>query len=261
MSLLEPTPAKVEALRQRWRGQSWRLRAIADDLVSGGDWTRHLQGLPYVEEVAPLPGERVGRDLRGADLAQALRPEVAVLQAGRPDIPSIARVLHAAHVGRGALGAAVPIGSPPEDHAALEAAILRGEVFLLVALAGRMAGVVRVQPASGPRAAESGEIADLAVRPRFQGLGVGSRLLAEAEATLASWGLTRATLRAIPEAGRVVWYERRGYRVTRLLQRQPRGGAAHLEALLEKTIVPPSTTASRPQIRASGRTVRTNSNA
>ncbi|MCA9315648.1 MAG: GNAT family N-acetyltransferase [Planctomycetes bacterium] len=261
MSFLEPTPAKVEALRQRWRGQGWRLRAIADDLVRGGDWTRHLQGLPYVEEVAPLPGERVGRDLRGADLAQALRPEVAVLQAGLPDVASIARVLHSAHVGRGPLGAAVPIGSPPEDIGALEAAIRRGDVFLLVALAGRTAGVVRVLPAAGARAADAGEIADLAVRPRFQGLGVGSRLLAEAEATLTSWGLVHATLRAIPEAGRVAWYERRGYRVTRLVQRQPRGGAAHLEAQLEKTIVPQLGGASQAQNRASGRTVRANSNA
>lgn len=240
MSLLEPTAAKVEALRQRWRGQGWRLRAIADDLVRGGDWTRHLKGLPHVEEVAPLPGERLGRDLRGADLVQALRPEVAVLQAGLPDVPAIARVLRRAHVGRGPLGAAVPIGSPPEDEGALASAILRGDVFLLVALAGRTAGVVRVQPSSGLRAATVGEIADLAVRPRFQGLGVGSRLLAEAEATLASWGLVRAVLKAIPEAGRVSWYERRGYRVTRLLQRQPMGGAAHLEAQLEKPLTAPS---------------------
>ena len=35
MSFLEPTPAKVEALRERWRGQGWRLRSIADDLVRG----------------------------------------------------------------------------------------------------------------------------------------------------------------------------------------------------------------------------------
>ena len=236
MSLLEPTPAKVQSLRSRWRGQGWRLRAIAADLVHGRDWTRHLAGLPHVDEIAPRPGEALGRDLRGADLAQALQPDLDVVQAGVPDAPAVARILAQARVGTGPLGAAAPVGSPPEGEAAIRAAIQRGDVFLLVALASRPAGVVRVGPSPNGRARTHGEIADLAVRPRFQGLGVGSRLLREAEATVAAWGLPMAWLKAIPEAGQVPWYERHGYRVVRTLQRHPREGAAHLEVEMEKPL-------------------------
>lgn len=242
MSLLEPTPAKVDALRTRWRGQGWRLRAIAADLIGGRDWTPHLRGLPYVEEIAPRPGEAYGRDLRGAELSQALLPDQDVVQAGVPDAPAIARILKRARVGTGPLGAAAPVGSPPEGEGAIRAAILRGEVFLLVCLGGRPAGVVRVAPAHNGRARTHGEVADLAVRPRFQGLGVGARLLEEAEATLVAWGLQEAFLRAIPEAGQVPWYQRRGYRVVRTLQRQPREGAAHLEVEMEKVLPRPQGT-------------------
>ncbi len=237
MSLLEPTPAQVDALKERWRGQGWRLRAIAEDLVLGRDWTRHLDGLPFIDEVAPHPGERFGRDLRGADLATALRPAPTIREARFDDVPSIARVLRQARIGRGPLGTAVPVGSPPEDEAGLSAALRRGEAFLLVELLGRTAGVVRVGTANRERAGERGEIADLAVRPRFQGLGVGTRLLSAAEATLTSWGVPLAWLKAIPEAGQVHWYERRGYRITRTVQRQPRDGAAHLEVEMEKVLL------------------------
>ena len=66
MSVVHPSPRKVEDLQLRWEGQEHRLEAVARDLRAGRDWTVHLQGLPYVEEVPPLPGEACGRDLRGS---------------------------------------------------------------------------------------------------------------------------------------------------------------------------------------------------
>ena len=60
MSVTHPSPTKVETLRARWVGQEARLKAIAQAMLAGADWTVHLAGLPLVEEIPPREGEALG---------------------------------------------------------------------------------------------------------------------------------------------------------------------------------------------------------
>lgn len=67
---------KIRRLRERWIGQEERIERIIADAKKGPlvDWTRHLDGLPFVEEIEPafLDSERKtknGKDLRGINLS------------------------------------------------------------------------------------------------------------------------------------------------------------------------------------------------
>ena len=71
-------------------GQEARLQRIAESLLAGEDWTRHLRGLSLVEEIPPREGEAYGRDLRGADLRRALHPRVDVTRATERDAALVA---------------------------------------------------------------------------------------------------------------------------------------------------------------------------
>ena len=54
MSVTHPSPGKVETLRARWVGQEGRLKAIAQAMLAGADWTaRHARAA--VTSLAPEP--------------------------------------------------------------------------------------------------------------------------------------------------------------------------------------------------------------
>ena len=90
--MIHPAPEKLRALADRWQGQDARLQRIAEALLAGEDWTRHLRGLPYIDEVPPRDGEAYGRDLRGADLRRHLHPRVEVTRACERDAALVAAV-------------------------------------------------------------------------------------------------------------------------------------------------------------------------
>jgi len=83
--VLHPSPDKLRALEERWAGQEGRLERIAAAILAGQDWTVHLKGLPFVEEIPPREGEAFGRDLRGANLRRWLHPRVEVVRASLRD--------------------------------------------------------------------------------------------------------------------------------------------------------------------------------
>lgn len=237
MTILQPPPSKVAQLTDRWRGQGWRLQAIAEALLAGRDWTAALVGLPFVEEVPSLPGEACGRDLRGAPLSVALKPPLAFAVAGVPDADAVARIILLANGGTGPLRGRAPLAHPVATVAQIAADLAQGAPFVMALLGGRPVGVVRASRQNA-RGAPGGEISDLAVHPRHQGLGYGGLLLAEAEAGFRTAGLTKARLQAIPETGIVDWYQARDWHVVRTVERCIRGSAAHLVVEMEKALAP-----------------------
>ena len=60
--------SKEQLLRGRWIGQEKRIQKIIKSVRKNEDWTVHLEGLPFVEEIQSHEGNRLGKDLRGADL-------------------------------------------------------------------------------------------------------------------------------------------------------------------------------------------------
>lgn len=59
---------KWRKLMERWEGQEQRIKKIIESARRREDWTVHLEGLPFVEEIEVNKPERSGGDLRGIDL-------------------------------------------------------------------------------------------------------------------------------------------------------------------------------------------------
>lgn len=247
MTGIHPSPEKVAALRARWEGQERRLEAIAASILRGEDWTEHLRGLPFVVEVPPLPGEALGRDLRGAPLGHALHPPVRCREAGERDAALVAGI------GLEGLRSNVPIpeASPfPADGESAEdvvRAMRRGERFLLATCGDAPAGVVRwiVRREFQDLAADRpyAEISGLSVLPAWRRMGIGARLVREAEREAASAGHGWALLRTTLEVGLVPWYERLGYEVRRIRQLSFHESPTFLDVVMTRRLHAPGAAA------------------
>jgi ribosomal protein S18 acetylase RimI-like enzyme len=218
MSVTHPSPSRIEALRRRWTGQEARLRAIAQGILDGSDWTVHLAGLPYVEEVPPLPGEALGRDLRGADLKRWLAPVAGIRQATEDEAALIAGISLEGLTNNTPLDGVTPFPVTSENADEIAVAMRRGDRFLIARAGGQAVGVVRwAAPKSEFRAQTDGkpyaEISGLAVRPCARRQGVGLMLLAAAELQASAAGFEMVLLRTTMELGLVPWYEHAGYSV------------------------------------------------
>jgi GNAT superfamily N-acetyltransferase len=241
MSVLYPTKAKLQALRDRWIGEEKRLAAIADAMLRGQDWTIHLNGLPHVGDIPPLPGEVLGRDLRGADLRRHLRPAVQVKEATETEAALVASITWEAMHSTTPL----PAGSSPfpvELQSAEEMAIAmrQGETFLLAYVAARPVGVVRLATRREFRELAGRqdyvEVSGLAVLPAHRRGGIGGRLLEAAEAIARSDGHAYVLLRTTYEFGLVPYYEGRGYVVGRVRQLQYPSSPTFLDVILTKRL-------------------------
>ena len=87
--MIHPSPDRIRQLTERWTGQDARLQRIAESMLAGEDWTGHLRGLPFADEIPPREGEAYGRDLRGANLRSLLHPKIEVtpeMVRERPDL-------------------------------------------------------------------------------------------------------------------------------------------------------------------------------
>lgn len=253
MSVVHPTRAKVEALRQRWSGQEKRLRAIARDLRAGHDWTVHLRGLPYIGEIPPLEGETYGRDLRGADLQRYLRPEAEISLAGERESGLVAAIGFEGLRNNTALPGLSPFPVQSESAAEIALAMRRGERFHLARCDGEPVGVVRC----AERREFQGyteerpylEISGLAVLPRWRGTGIGASLLATAESLGHEEGFAYALLRTTYEVGLVPWYVRLGYTERGVRQLSYPGAPTYLDVILAKPLRMAQTSAEPPPLR------------
>ncbi len=240
MSVTHPSQAKLAALRERWLGEDRRLRAIAEALLQGEDWTEHLRGLPYVDEIPREPGEMCGRDLRGANLRRYLRPKLEIRPALEREAALVAGITLEAQLHTTPLDGVSPFPTELESADQMALAIRRGEVFLLARCMGRPVGVVRL--------AERSEFADLtghcsytelsglAVLPTHRRLGIGQQLIEASELYATEEGHDHVVLRTTEEVGLVPWYERLGYEVRRVRQLTFQDAPTHLDVLLTRDV-------------------------
>lgn len=257
MSVLYPSPAKIEALRARWEGEEERLARVAETMLKGGDWTLHLAGLPFIREIPPLPGEALGRDLRGADLRHLLVPEIRVSIATVADAARVAAITLEAMQSNTALPEASPF--PADLEGAEEMALLmrRGEVFLIARCGACAVGVVRLDERSEFRHLTGRqaylEISGLAVLPAYRRAGIGDALLAASERHAKTSGFQSTVLRTTLELGLVPYYERRGYVTEQVRQLTYPGSPTVLDVVMVKRLQPlPRAT----QTRSTGRPTR-----
>jgi ribosomal protein S18 acetylase RimI-like enzyme len=238
--VIHPSQDKVRALRERWEGQQARLQRIAESILAGEDWTRHLAGLPMVEEIPPRYGETLGRDLRGADLRRWLHPRVDVVPAKEDDAALVASVSLEALRNNTPLPDATPfpVDVEPADTVAL--AMRRGERFLLARVGRRAVGAVRWvarrEFADLCNDRQYADVSGLAVAPAHRRVGIGTTLLAAAEWDVASAGIDWVLLRTAMEVGLVPFYESRGYELRRVRQLTYPGAPTFLDAVMTKRL-------------------------
>jgi GNAT superfamily N-acetyltransferase len=242
MSIVHPSPAKLEALRARWEGQEGRLRTIAAAMLAGEDWTTHLRGLPHIDEIPPRPGEAYGRDLRGADLKRCLAPEALIAPAHEGEAALVAGLVFEAERTSTPLAGVSPFPTDLDCAERTTLAMRRGEVFLLARVLGRAVGSVRVARRSEFRDlaadGEYAEVSDLAVLPSHRRQGIGRRLIQAAEAWARVQGLDHVLLRTYEELGLVTWYLGMGFCVQRVRQIVPVEGPAALEVICTQRLQP-----------------------
>ncbi len=238
MSVTHPSPFKVRALERRWEGQESRLEAIARDLRAGRDWTVHLRGLPFVEEVPPLEGEACGRDLRGADLGRWLRPPVEIGLAREHEAPLVAAISLEALRNNTPLPDVSPFPVEVEGAGEVALAIRRGERFLLARCDGDPVGVVRCtrrqEFCDYTQREAYMELSGLAVLWRWRRRGIGRRLVEIAESLASEDGLKHALLRTTREVGLVPWYESQGYEVKLVRQLTYPDAPTYLDVVMTK---------------------------
>ena len=238
--MLHPSPDKLRALAARWIGEEARLQKIAAALLAGEDWTAHLRGLPYVDEIPPREGEAYGRDLRGADLRRHLHPPIEVTRACERDAALVASVTLEAMRNNTPLPDASPFPSDVEPADAISLAMRRGEHFLLARVAKRVVGAIRWAEkrefSELTDAAAYGEISGLAVAVAHRRIGIGSTLLSSAEWDVAAEGFDHALLRTAAEVGLVPFYESRGYQTRVVRQHAYPEAPAFLDVVLTKRL-------------------------
>jgi GNAT superfamily N-acetyltransferase len=253
MSMIQPSPTKIEALRIRWLGQEARLRAIAKALRAGEDWTVHLKGLPFVHEVPPLAGEACGRDLRGADLKRWLRPEVDVRFALEHEAGIVAAITMEALRTNTALPDVTPFPVEGGSAEEISVAMRRGDRFLLARCDSEPVGVMRLAERREYHelvgAPAYVEVSGLAVLPAWRRGGIGTRLLEAGETAAVQAGFGFAMLRTTLELGLVSWYERLGYAVRTTRQLSYPGSPTFLDVLMVRKLPGRARRPQAPRIR------------
>jgi len=246
--MLHPSPDRIRALTDRWNGQAERLERIAESMLAGEDWTVHLRGLAFIDEVPPREGEAYGRDLRGANLKSALHPKIVVARAAEKDAALVASLALEGLENNTPLPGVTPFPVDLESAEGVAIAMRKGDRFLLARAAKKAVGVVRWggrrEFAELAEGAEYGEISGLAVATTHRRFGVGSTLLASAEWDIAAEGHDVALLRTAVEVGLVPWYEARGYSVRKVRQFTYPGAPTFLDAILAKKLAVIATGAS-----------------
>ena len=254
MSVTHPSPKKIEALERRWEGEEHRLRAIARDLRAGRDWTVHLRGLPYTDEIPPVPGELLGRDLRGADLHRHLRPDVTVERAEEHEAPLVAAISLEALRNNTPLPDVSPFPVEVEGAGEIGLAMRRGERFYLARCDREPVGTVR---AAGRREFEEHtgnraylELSGLGVLGRWRRSGIGTHLIEAVEALALEEGYEYVLLRTTREIGLVPWYAKKGYKPVLTRQLTYPDAPTCLDVVMAKAVMVPTP---RPAPRILGR--------
>jgi ribosomal protein S18 acetylase RimI-like enzyme len=233
---------KIEALQKRWEGQESRLQKIADSIMKGEDWTVHLEGIPYMDDVQKLDGDSYPRDLRGANLRRYLMPTTIMEPASISDTPNIAYIMRESNRNNTPLRGISPFPLPLINADDIGLLMEKGSRFFMALQMGKVIGIVQMDSASEfKHLAEDKayyEISNLSVLPAYRHLGVARSVLQEFVKFATNEGKhAYILLRTVMEHGLVNYWERGGFALREVYQRQhPKGAPAYMEAIMTKKI-------------------------
>jgi ribosomal protein S18 acetylase RimI-like enzyme len=233
---------KIEALQKRWDGQENRLQKIADAIMKGEDWTIYLEGLPFISDVQKLDGDCDPRDLRGANLRRYLMPTTTMEPAGISDTPNIAYIMRESNRNNTPLRGISPFPIPPINADDVGLMMEKGNRFFLALQMGKVIGIVQMDSGSEFKHLTEEkayyELSNLSVLPAYRHLGVARSVLHEFEKfARAEAKHSHILLRTVMEHGLVSYWERGGFILREVYQRQhPKGAPAFMEAIMVKKI-------------------------
>jgi len=233
---------KIDALQKRWEGQEARLQKIADSILKGEDWTRHLEGLPHINEIQILDGDKLPRDLRGANLRRYLMPTTTMEPATSDDLPNIAYIMRESHRNNTPLRGVSPFPVPAINADDVGLAIEKGSRFFVALQMDKVIGVVQMDSASEHKHLTEDkpyyELLNLSVLPAYRHLGVARAILQEFEKfARAEARHEYILLRTVMEHGLMNYWERGNYILREVyLRQQPKGAPAYMEAVMTKKI-------------------------
>lgn len=233
---------KINLLKQRWEHQPERLQNIADAIMKNEDWTVHLEGLPFLNELETLPGDKYPRDLRGANLRRYLQPRTTIVPATTEDAPNIAYIIREALTNNTPLRGKTPFPVPNLSADDIGMAMERGSRFFMAMQLGKVIGAVQLDSGSEYKHNTNNEpyyeITNISTLPAYRHQGIGGAIIRETEKFAIQEGKHRWVLmRIIAELGFEEYYMRWGYIRKEVYQKQqPKGSAAFMECILVKKI-------------------------
>jgi ribosomal protein S18 acetylase RimI-like enzyme len=233
---------KISALQKRWDGQEERLQKIADSIMKEEDWTVHLEGLPFLDELQKLDCDKFPRDLRGANLRRYLMPLTILEPATVTDLAGIAYIMRESHRNNTPLRGMSPFPLPSINADDIGLMIEKGSRFFVAIQMDKVIGIVQMDSASEFKHLTEEkpyyELSNLSVLPAYRHLGVARSVLHEFEKYAKEEGKhSFILLRTVVEHGLQSYWERGGYTLCEIYQRQyPKGAPAFMEAIMTKRI-------------------------
>jgi len=234
---------KIEALQKRWDGQEHRLQRIADAIMKGEDWTVHLDGMPFLEELPLLDGDKHPRDMRGANLRRYLMPTTTMIPAAIGDVANIAYIMREANRNNTPLRGLSPFPLPVITADDIGLMMEKGSRFFVALQLGKVIGIVQLDSASEFKHLTEDkpyyELSNLSVLAAYRHLGVARSVLYGTEKFAKDEARHQyILLRTVMEHGLVNYWERGRYILREVYQRQhPKGAPAYMEAVMTKKIL------------------------
>jgi ribosomal protein S18 acetylase RimI-like enzyme len=233
---------KIDALQKRWEGQEDRLQKIADAIIKGEDWTKFLDGMPYIDEVQSFDNDCHPRDLRGANLRRYLMPTTTMEPATISDTPNIAYIMRESNRNNTPLRGISPFPLPMINADDIGLLMEKGSRFFLALQMGKVIGIVQLDSANEFKHLTEDkayyELSNLSVLPAYRHLGVARSILHEFEKfTRKEAKHPYVLLRTVVEHGLVNYWERGAFVLREVYQRQhPKAAPAYMEAIMTKKI-------------------------
>jgi predicted N-acetyltransferase YhbS len=233
---------KIKALRQRWENQQERLQKIADAVMKGEDWTVHLEGMPHLNDLETIPGDKYPRDLRGANLRRYFQPTPTIIPASPEDAPNIAYIIREALLNNTPLRGKTPFPVPNLSADDIGMAMQRGSRFFMAMQLGKVIGAVQLDSGNELKHNTNNEpyyeITNISTLPAYRHQGIGGGIIQETEKFIAQDGKHKWILmRVIAELGFEDYYQRWGYVKKEVYQKQqPKGAPAFMEIVLVKKL-------------------------
>ena len=236
------TDEKIKALQERWEGQTERLNKIADSIMTGEDWTVHLEGLPFIDEVKKTAGCKFPRDLRGANLRRYLQATTLIEPATQEDAPNIVYIIKEAMLNDTPLRGISPFPVPPLSSEDISLAMEKGSRFFLGVQRQKVIGSVQLDTGDELKHLTNDEpyyeISNLCTLPAYRHQGIGGAIIRATEDICRKEGKHPwVVMRIVHELGFESYYERIGYALKEVIQREAKmSGPNYLQCRMVKKL-------------------------